>query len=56
MKVAPGKNWKALDHFTSTIIPCRMLPAVAVLTVKHTLLLIGFMVATMALMRQLLAD
>jgi hypothetical protein len=56
MKVAARQDSKALDYFTSTIIPCGTLRAAAVLTIKHALLLVGFAVALMALMRQLLAD
>lgn len=56
MKVAAGHDRKALDHFTSTIAPCGTLRVAAVLTIKHVLLLVGFAVATMALVRQLLAD
>jgi hypothetical protein len=55
MKVAARQDPKALDYFTSTIIPCRALRAAAVLTIKHAWLLVGFTVALMALMRQLLA-
>ena len=56
MKVAARQDPKALDYFTSTIIPCRTFRRVAVLTIRHALLLIGFAVALMALIRQLLAD
>jgi hypothetical protein len=56
MKIAVGRDWKALDYFTSTIAPCRSFRVATVLTVKHALLLLGFAVATMALARQLLAD
>ena len=56
MKVAVRHDPPALDHLTSTIIPCRTLRAAAVLTIKHALFLVGFAMATMAIMRQLLAD
>lgn len=56
MKVPARQDWKPLDHFTCTIAPCRLLRAAAVLTIKHAVLLVGFAVATIALMRQLLAD
>jgi len=55
MKVAARQHPNALDHFTSTIAPCGSLRVAAVLTIKHAVLLVGFTVATMALMRQLLA-
>ncbi|HLX71278.1 MAG TPA: hypothetical protein VKV04_16755 [Verrucomicrobiae bacterium] len=56
MKVVARKGPKVLDHFSSTIAPCGSLRLAAVPTIKHALLLIGFAVVTMALMRQLLAD
>jgi hypothetical protein len=57
MKVAAKQeDPKALDYFTSTIIPVQTLRAVAVLTLKHAVLLIGFTAAVMALMRLVLAD
>ena len=56
MKVAAKENRKALDYFTSTIIPSQALQAVAVLTIKHAVLLIGFGVGVMALVRLVLAD
>lgn len=56
MKVAARQDWKALDHFTCRIAPCGTFRVVAVLTIKHAVLLVGFAVATIALMRQLLAD
>jgi hypothetical protein len=56
MKVAAKENRKALDYFTSTIIPSQALQAVAVLTIKHAVLLIGFGVGVMALVRLILAD
>ena len=56
MKVAAKENQKALDYFTSTITPCHHLRAVAVLTIKHAVLLIGFGVGVMALVRLILAD
>jgi len=56
MKVAASQTPKALDHFTSTIIPCRTLQAARVLTIKHAAVLVGFAVAMMALVRQCLAD
>lgn len=51
MKVVARQDPNTLDHFSSTIAPCGSLPAAAVLTIKHALLLVGFAVATMALMR-----
>jgi hypothetical protein len=57
MKVAAKEeDRKALDYFTSTIIPCKALRAVAVLTLRHAVLLIGFTVGVMALVRLVLAD
>ena len=56
MKVAAKQNRKALDYFTSTIIPSQALQAVAVLTIKHAVLFVGFGVGIMALVRLLLAD
>jgi hypothetical protein len=57
MKVAAKQDRKALDYFTSTIIPVHCsLQAVAVLTLKHAVVLIGFAVGMMALVRQILAD
>ena len=56
MKVAAKQKHKALDYFTSTICPCQSLQAVAVLTIKHAVLLIGFGVGVMALVRLILAD
>ena len=57
MKVAANKeDPKALDYFTTTIIPTRTLRAVAVLTLKHAVLLVGFTAGIMALVRLVLAD
>jgi hypothetical protein len=56
MKVAANQDRKALDYFTSTIIPCQALRAVAVVTLKHGLLLVGLTVGMMALVRQILAN
>ena len=57
MKVAAKQeDPKALDYFTSTIIPAHTLRAVAVLTLKHAVLLVGFTAGVMALMRFVLAD
>ncbi len=56
MKVAAKENRKSLDYFTSTIIPSQALQAVAVLTIKHAVLFVGFGVGMMALVRLLLAD
>ncbi len=56
MKVAARHNPKAIDYFTSTIIPCRTLRAVAVLTIKHAVLLVGITAVMMSLVRLLLAD
>ncbi|HLX72960.1 MAG TPA: hypothetical protein VKV04_25325 [Verrucomicrobiae bacterium] len=56
MKVAAKENRKALDYFSSTIVPSQALQAVAVLTIKHAVLLIGFGVGVMALVRLILAD
>jgi hypothetical protein len=56
MKVAAKQNHKALDDFTSTIIPCQALRAVAILTLKHAVLLVGFGLGVMALVRLILAD
>ena len=56
MKVAAKENRKALDYFSSTIIPSQALQTIAVLTIKHAVLLIGFGVGVMALVRLILAD
>lgn len=56
MKVAAKKNHKALDYFSSTIIPCQALQAVVVLTIKHAVLLVGFGIVVMAVVRLILAD
>lgn len=56
MKVAAKQNHKALDYFSSTIIPCQALQAVVVLTIKHAVLLVGFGIVMMALVRLILAD
>lgn len=56
MKVAAKQNGKSLDDFTCTILPCRMFRAVAALTIKHIVLLVGFGVGMMALVRLILAD
>jgi hypothetical protein len=57
MKVAAKEeDRKALDYFTSTIIPCKTLRAVAVLTLKHAVLLVGFTAGIVALVRLVLAD
>ena len=56
MKVAAKQNGKSLDDFTCTILPCRMFRAVAALTIKHIVLLVGLGVGMMALMRLILAD
>ena len=57
MKVAAKQeDPKALDYFSSTIIPVQTLRAVAVLTLKHAVLLVGFTAGVMALVRLLLAN
>jgi hypothetical protein len=58
MKVAAKQEEdpKALDYFTTTIIPVRTLRAVAVLTLKHAVLLVGFTAGVIALVRFVLAD
>lgn len=57
MKVAAKEeDRKALDYFTSTIIPVQTLRAVAVLTLKHAVLLVGFTAGVVALVRLILAD
>ena len=56
MKVAARQNPKALDYFTSTLIPCHALRAVAIVTIKHAVLLVGFAAGMMALVRFVLAD
>jgi len=56
MKVAAKQNGKSIDDFTCTILPCRMFRAVAALTIKHIVLLVGFGVGLMALVRLVLAD
>jgi hypothetical protein len=56
MKVAAKEDRKALDYFTSTIIPAHPLQTVAVLTLKHAVLLVGFTAGMMALVRFVLAD
>lgn len=57
MKVAAKQeDRKALDYFTSTIIPAHALRAAAVLTFKHAVLLVGFTAGVVALVRLVLAD
>jgi hypothetical protein len=57
MKVAAKEeDRKSLDYFTSTIIPVKTLRAVAVLTLKHAVLLVGFTAGVVALVRLVLAD
>jgi hypothetical protein len=57
MKVAAKEeNRKTCDYFTSTIIPVQTLRAVAVLTLKHAVLLVGFTAGMVALVRLVLAD
>jgi hypothetical protein len=57
MKVAAKEeDRKALDYFTSTIIPCKTLRAAVALTLKHAVLLIGFVAGVMALVRLVLAN
>jgi hypothetical protein len=57
MKVAAKQeDPKTVDYFTSTIIPVQTLRAVAVLTLKHAVLLVGFTAGVMALVRFVLAD
>lgn len=57
MKVAAKhEDPKALDYFSSTIVPCQTLRAVAVFTIKHAVLLVGFTAGIMALVRLILAD
>jgi hypothetical protein len=54
--VAKEADRKALDYFTTTIIPAQTLRAVAVLTMKHAVLLVGFAAGMVALVRLVLAD
>jgi hypothetical protein len=54
--VAKEEDRKAVDYFTSTIIPCQTFRAVAVVTIKHAVLLIGLTAGVMALVRLVLAD
>jgi hypothetical protein len=57
MKVAAKQEEpKTLDYFSSTIIPVHTLRAVAVCTLKHAVLLVGFTAVVIALVRMLLAD
>jgi hypothetical protein len=57
MKVAAKQeDPKALDYFSSTIIPVQTLRAVAVLTLKHAVLVVGFTAGVVALVRLILAD
>jgi len=56
MKIEARQDPKALDNFTATIIPCRMLRAAAGLTIGHAALLIVIAAAIIELVRQLLAD
>jgi len=57
MKVAAKEeDRKAVDYFTSTIIPCQKFRAVAVVTLKHAVLLIALTAGMMALVRLVLAD
>ncbi len=55
--VAKEEDRKAVDYFTSTITPCHQtFRAVAVVTLKHAVLLIGLTAGVMALVRLVLAD
>jgi len=57
MKVAAKQeDPKALDYFSSTIIPAHALRAVAVMTLRHAILLVGCTAGVVALMRLVLAD
>jgi len=57
MKVeAKQEDRKALDYFTSQIIPVHTLRAVAVLQLRHAFMLVGFVAVAMALVRLVLAD
>lgn len=58
MKVVAAKqeDRKALDYFSSTIIPARTLCPCAKLTLKHAALLVGLTAVVMALVRLVLAD
>lgn len=58
MKVVAAKeeDRKALDYFSSTIIPARALCPGAKCTLKHAALLVGLMAVAMALVRFVLAD
>jgi hypothetical protein len=57
MKVeAKQEDRKALDYFTSQIIPVQALRAVAVLQFRHAFMLVSFVAVVMALMRLVLAD
>ena len=55
VKVTVQKHHKVgLDQFTARIVPCRI-PQL-VFTFKQGLLLFGFLVVAMAVIRQLIAD
>lgn len=56
MKAIVRHHRKALDYFTSTIIPHQALQAVAVFSLKHGVLIFGLTAGAMAVVRQLLAD
>jgi hypothetical protein len=57
MKVeAKQEDRKALDYFTSQIMPVHTLRAVSVLQLRHAFMLVGFVAAAMALVRLVLAN
>ena len=57
MKVAAKQeDRKALDYFTSQLIPVQTLRAVAAVQLRHAFMLVGFVAVAMALVRLVLAD
>jgi len=57
MKVeAKQEDRKALDYFTSQLLPVHTLRAVAAVQLRHAFMLVGFVAGIMALVRLLLAD
>ena len=57
MKVeAKQEDRKALDYFTSQLIPVHTLRAVAAVQLRHAFMLVGFVGGIMALVRLVLAD
>jgi len=57
MKVeAKQEDRKAVDYFTSQLIPAHTLRAVAAVQLRHAFMLVGFVAGIMALVRLVLAN